>query len=133
MKRCSNCGSDVLDDAEVCDKCGYNFNQEEDDLPKYKPTDEQNKERFFLIFFLGFIGSFIINHSDMKPYGYRSRTCAYFFLGLVTLGIYNIVGAVSNFNFHPRNGKDNIGYKLDLSDKEKERYAEELERNKKFY
>ena len=51
--------------------------------------DDNNKlVRFLLTFFLGFIGSFIINNTNLKPAGYRSRTAAYFFLTLVTFGIY---------------------------------------------
>ena len=38
--------------------------------------------RFLLTFFLGWLGSFIINHSSLKPEGYYSRTCAYFFLSM---------------------------------------------------
>ena len=44
--------------------------------------------RFLLTFFLGWIGSIIINHTDFKPEGYTSRTLAYFFLTYLTLGIY---------------------------------------------
>ena len=66
--------------------------------------------RFLLTFFLGFIGSIIINHSSLKPEGYKSRTLAYIFLTLVTVGIYRIVASVCNFAFDPTK-HNNIGYK----------------------
>ena len=65
--------------------------------------------RMLLTFFLGFIGSFIINHFGLKPEGFKSRTCAYFFLGIVTLGIYELVASVCNLAFDPNKDK-NIGY-----------------------
>ena len=48
--------------------------------------DNNNVVRFLLTFFLGWIGSIIINHTNLKPAGYRSRTAAYFFLTIVTFG-----------------------------------------------
>ena len=68
-----------------------------------------NMKRFLLIFFLGAIGSLIINHSGLKPEGYKSRTLAYIFLGSLTCGIYTIVGAICNLSFDPAKEK-NIGY-----------------------
>ena len=65
--------------------------------------------RFLLTFFLGFIGSFIINHTNMKPNGWKSRTCAYFFLSIVTFGIYGLVASICNFTFKADSGS-NIGY-----------------------
>ena len=65
--------------------------------------------KFFLTFFLGFLGSFIINHSKLKPEGYKSRTAAYFFLGIITFGIYPLVASICNFSFDP-NKEKNIGY-----------------------
>ena len=50
--------------------------------------DSNNVVRFLLTFFLGFIGSFIINHTSLKPQGFKSRTLAYFFLTMITFGIY---------------------------------------------
>lgn len=71
--------------------------------------DNNNLVRFLLTFFLGCIGSFIINHSDLKPNGWKSRTCAYFFLSLVTFGIYGLVASICNFSFNASKEK-NIGY-----------------------
>ena len=39
-----------------------------------------NLVRFLLTFFLGWIGSLIINHTGLKPEGFTSRTGAYIFL-----------------------------------------------------
>lgn len=68
--------------------------------------------RFLLTFFLGWIGSLIINHSSLKPEGWKSRTLAYIFLTLVTFGIYGLVASICNFSFDPAKEK-NIGYKKD--------------------
>ncbi len=65
--------------------------------------------RFLLTFFLGFLGSFIINHTTLKPNGWKSRTCAYFFLGCLTLGIYSLVASICNLTFKEDKGS-NIGY-----------------------
>ena len=69
----------------------------------------ENLARFLLTFFLGWIGSFIINHSSLKPEGYRSRTFAYFFLTIITFGIYALVASICNLTFDPAKGR-NIGY-----------------------
>ena len=74
--------------------------------------DNKNLVRFLLTFFLGWIGSVIINHSDLKPEGYSSRTLAYFFLPMITFGIYGLVAAICNLTFDPAAGKV-IGYKKD--------------------
>ncbi len=37
-----------------------------------------NVKRFLLTLFLGGIGSFIVNHSTLKPEGYKSRTELYY-------------------------------------------------------
>ncbi len=71
-----------------------------------------NLIRFVLTFFLGFIGSFIINHTSLKPEGYTSRTLAYLFLSIVTLGIYGLVASICNLFFDPSKEK-NIGYAKD--------------------
>lgn len=71
--------------------------------------DNNNLVRFLLTFFLGFIGSLIINHTSLKPQGWKSRTLAYFFLGLITLGIYELVASICNLVFDPSKEK-NIGY-----------------------
>ena len=65
--------------------------------------------RALLIWFLGPIGSFIINHTSLKPEGWRSRTLAILILGFITFGIYIAVAAICNLIFDP--AKDsNIGY-----------------------
>lgn len=66
--------------------------------------------RFLLTFFLGWIGSIIINCTSLKPEGYKSRSAAYFFLSLITLGIYGLVASICNLSFDP-NKPRNIGYK----------------------
>jgi hypothetical protein len=70
---------------------------------------DQKLVRFLLTFFLGWIGSIIINHSSLKPAGYTSRTLAYFFLTYVTLGIYGLVASICNLTFDPAKPR-NIGY-----------------------
>lgn len=74
--------------------------------------DNKNIARFLLTFFLGFIGSIVINHSSLKPEGYTSRTGAYFLLTYLTLGIYPLVASICNLLFDPAKPK-NIGYKKD--------------------
>ena len=70
---------------------------------------ENNTIRFLLTFFLGWIGSLIINHSNLKPVGYKSRTLAYFFLTAITCGIYGLVASICNLTFDPAK-PSNIGY-----------------------
>lgn len=65
--------------------------------------------RFLLTFFLGWIGSIIINHSSLKPEGYTSRTLAYVFLTIITFGIYGLVASICNLSFDPSKER-NIGY-----------------------
>ena len=74
--------------------------------------ENQRVARFLLTFFLGFIGSIVINHSSLKPEGYTCRTGAYFWLSLITCGIYGLVASICNFSFDPEKEK-NIGYKKD--------------------
>ncbi len=74
--------------------------------------DNNNIIRFLLTFFLGWIGSIIINHTSLKPEGYTSRTLAYLFLTYLTLGIYPLVASICNLFFDPAKEK-NIGYKKD--------------------
>lgn len=74
--------------------------------------ENKNLIRFLLTFFLGWIGSIIINHTELKPAGYTSRTLAYVFLSIVTLGIYGLVASISNLSFDPSKEK-NIGYSKD--------------------
>ncbi len=73
---------------------------------------DEKLARFLLTFFLGWIGSIIINHSSLKPQGYSSRTLAYFFLPMITFGIYSLVASICNLTFDPAK-KNNIGYKKD--------------------
>ncbi len=73
-------------------------------------TIDNNKLiRFLLTFFLGWIGSLIINHTSLKPEGYTSRTWAYFIFAYLTLGIYPLVASICNLFFDPTKEK-NIGY-----------------------
>lgn len=74
--------------------------------------DYKNLARFLLTFFLGWIGSLIINHTDLKPEGFTSRTGAYIFLSMITFGIYGLVASICNLVFDPAKPK-NIGYKND--------------------
>ena len=74
--------------------------------------DNNNVARFLLTFFLGWIGSIVINHSSLKPAGYTSRTLAYFFLSIVTLGLYEFVASICNLTFDPTKPR-NIGYTKD--------------------
>ena len=68
--------------------------------------------RFLLTFFLGWIGSLIINHTSLKPEGYTSRTGCYILLSMVTFGIHGLVASICNLTFDPTKEK-NIGYKKD--------------------
>jgi hypothetical protein len=74
--------------------------------------DSTKLVRGLLIWFLGPIGSFIINHTSLKPSGWSSRTFTYVWAPLVTFGIYGVVGAICNLTFDPSKAK-NIGYKKD--------------------
>ena len=74
--------------------------------------DNKNLVRFLLTFFLGWIGSIIINQSELKPQGYTSRTLAYIFLTMITFGIYGLVASIFNLMFDPAKAS-NIGYKKD--------------------
>ena len=71
--------------------------------------DNNNVARFLLTFFLGWIGSFVINHTSLKPEGFRSRTAAYLFLSIITMGIYGLVASICNLVFDPTKAS-NIGY-----------------------
>lgn len=74
--------------------------------------ENQRLARFLLTFFLGWIGSIIINHTSLKPEGYTSRTLAYVFLTIVTFGIYGLVASICNLTFDPSKPR-NIGYSKD--------------------
>jgi hypothetical protein len=71
--------------------------------------NNNNLVRFLLTFFLGWIGSIIINHTSLKPEGFKSRTLAYIFLTILTFGIYGLVASVFNLTFDPKK-TSNIGY-----------------------
>ena len=71
--------------------------------------ENNNLVRFLLTFFLGWIGSVIINHTSLKPEGFKSRSLAYFFLSYITLGIYGLVASICNLTFDPSKER-NIGY-----------------------
>jgi hypothetical protein len=76
-------------------------------------TIDNNKLiRFLLTFFLGWIGSIIINHTSLKPEGFTSRSWAYFLLGIITFNIYPLVASICNLFFDASKEK-NIGYKKD--------------------
>ena len=105
MAFCSKCGKEIDDEAEICVHCGCRVKQ----APLLNAKDSYNVVRFCLTFFLGFIGSFIINHTSFKPDGWKSRTLAYFFLSMITMGIYGLVASLCNFTFDP-NKSSNIGY-----------------------
>ena len=72
-------------------------------------NDNNNVVRFLLTFFLGWIGSLIINNTNLKPNGYRCNTVAYFFISIITCGIYGLVASICNLTFDP-NKPNNIGY-----------------------
>lgn len=74
--------------------------------------ENNNVARFLLTFFLGWIGSIVINHTSLKPSGYTSRTLAYVFLAIITFGIYGLVASICNLTFNPEKSR-NIGYKKD--------------------
>ncbi len=74
--------------------------------------DNNKLARFLLTFFLGWLGSIIINHTSLKPEGYTSRTGCYIFLTMITFGIYGLVASICNLTFDPAKPK-NIGYKKD--------------------
>lgn len=105
MAYCRKCGGEVHEDAEICVHCGCRVKE----APIISSNDGVKAARFALTFFLGFIVSFIINHTNLKPKGWTSRTLAYFFLGIVTFGIYSLVAAICNFSFDSSRAS-NIGY-----------------------
>ena len=105
MAFCPKCGKEIDDAAEICVNCGCKVKNES----FIQSKDGNNLVRFLLTFFLGWLGSFIINHTSLKPNGWKSRSLAYFFLSLVTFGIYGLVASICNFTFDPEK-QSNIGY-----------------------
>ena len=71
--------------------------------------DDKKLIRFLLTFFLGFIGSIVINHTSYKPEGYKSYTLGYIVFSILTCGIYGLVASICNLTFDPSKEK-NIGY-----------------------
>lgn len=88
--------------------------QERSDHMENKNSND-NLIRFLLTFFLGWIGSLVINHSQFKPQGWKSRTLAYLFLTMITFGIYQLVASIMNLTFDPEK-PSNIGYFKDGSE-----------------
>lgn len=111
MAYCPKCGAQVHEEAEICVHCGCRIKPPQ---PARIINDENNFVRFLITFFLGFIGSFIINHSSLKPVGWSSRTSAYFFLSIVTFGLYGFVASICNFFFNA-NAVSNVGYFHDMT------------------
>ena len=105
MAFCPKCGKEIHDDAEICVNCGCRVKEP----ATASAVSSSNIARFCLTFFLGCIGSFIINHTSLKPNGWKSRTLAYFFLSMITFGIYPLVASVCNLAFD-ENKSSNIGY-----------------------
>ena len=102
---CSKCGKQIDDNVEFCEHCGFKVKQ-----TQAMDVETSNKlARFLLTFFLGFIGSIIINHTSLRPAGWKSRTYAYFFLGIITFGIYELVASIANMMFDSKKDR-NIGY-----------------------
>lgn len=74
--------------------------------------DNNKLYRFLLTFFLGWIGSVIINRTALKPEGWTSRSWLYFLLSGITFGIYPLVASIFNFMFDPAK-ESNLGYVKD--------------------
>ena len=77
-----------------------------------KSGDNNKIVRFIRTFFLGWLGSLIINHTSLKPEGFTSRTGLYLILGIVTFDIYPLVASICNL-FFDASKERNIGYKKD--------------------
>ncbi|MDY3864037.1 MAG: hypothetical protein SOZ51_08030 [Eubacteriales bacterium] len=79
-------------------------------------NNNQKLVRFLLTFFLGWIGSIIINYTSLKPEGYTSRTLAYIFLTIVTFGIYGLVASICNLTFDPTKPRNIAIRRTDCAD-----------------
>ena len=110
MAYCSKCGKEVHDEAEICIHCGCRIKNAP--TPATAEKDSNNTTRFILTFFLGWLGSVIINHSSLKPAGWTSRSFAYFFFTILTFGIYPLVASICCLSFDP-NKPSNIGFYKD--------------------
>ena len=112
MPYCRKCGKEISDDALYCPHCGAQQKVEVVGAKNSVDIDDDLTDklvRFLLTFLLNFIGSIIINHTYLKPQGWKSRSLAYFFLSIITIGVYGIVASICNLTFEP-NEKRNIGY-----------------------
>ena len=86
------------------------FNLTSNQLEQLEIQKEYKMARFMLTMFLGCLGSFIINHSPLKPKGFTSMTFGgYFLLGIITFGIYNFAASICNLCFNPHID-NNVGY-----------------------
>ena len=99
---CKKCGKEINDEAVVCVHCGCR-------VKSAANLDGKNVGRFCLTFFLSWLGSFIINHSTLKPDGWKSRSWGYSLWGMLTFGIYPLVASICNL-FFDENKPSNIGY-----------------------
>lgn len=109
MQYCSKCGKEIQDDVNFCPHCGQRIKEVEEEKSLESKITTENLVRFILTFFLGFIGSIIINNTTLKPKGYKCRTYSYLFIGIITAGIYCVVASICNLFFDP-NAEDCIGY-----------------------
>lgn len=95
--------NELIENSYFIERCAQNDDEE---------TPNKKVVRFVLTFFLGWVGSLIINHTKLKPKGYTSRTGAYLLISMVTVGIYTLVASFCNLAFNPTKPR-NIGYKKD--------------------
>ena len=124
MSFCARCGRQQEVGSQFCAGCGSNVNAGgAHQQPMGQPETGMNQQpmhpqqfsimlnivRALLIWFLWFIGSLIINYTPLRPEGFKSRTMALIFLGIITLGIYVLVVAICNLIFNP-NAPRNVGY-----------------------
>ncbi len=118
-KDCPACGEQIDVSSTYCVYCGA-LTECKDESTKQEGVVGKRKEGYFLVryyniirflltFFFGWIGSFVINHTRLKPQGWKSRTCAYFFLAPLTGGIYGLVASVANLTFKA-SADGNVGY-----------------------
>ena len=109
MPYCPNCGKEINDDINYCPSCGHQIKEVEEEKSLESKITTENLVRFILTFFLGFIGSIIINNTTLKPKGYKCRTYSFLFLGIITGGVYSLIASICNL-FFDANGEDCIGY-----------------------
>jgi|GEM_PF-945854 len=109
MAFCAQCGKQLDSQSQFCPACGKSVGGTGSAIQPNGSTDNNNLARFLLTFFLGFIGSIVINHSSLRREGWKSRSWAYFWLGIITFGIYTLVASICNLTFNASN-PTNIGY-----------------------